>query len=197
VTIEQDLDMVKQGLAMWTSGEDVAFVALSRIETAFKGGRKLALEQRDRAERERDALKADVGRLNVYGEELGWIHPDEVERLRGMYAEQKKMLWESADEVEQLQAERDALKVDLEQARMLKLAELSGDFTTIKAQRDALRRLRKTDEANIERLIKERDALQEEVEHLRAVLSKGCERDPLRQCPNCRQALKKLEENDA
>jgi hypothetical protein len=31
--------------------------------------------------------------------------------------------------------------------------------------------------------------LEDENERLRAVLSKGCERDPLRQCPNCRQAL--------
>jgi hypothetical protein len=32
VSIEQDFEMVRQGLAMWTSKEDVAFTALSRIE---------------------------------------------------------------------------------------------------------------------------------------------------------------------
>jgi predicted RNase H-like nuclease (RuvC/YqgF family) len=31
-----------------------------------------------------------------------------------------------------------------------------------------------------------------QVERLRAALSKGCERDPLHQCPNCRQALEEV-----
>jgi regulator of replication initiation timing len=43
--------------------------------------------------------------------------------------------------------------------------------------------------AEVKRLRAQNTSLMRDNEHLRAVLSKGCERDPLHQCPNCRQAL--------
>jgi predicted nuclease with TOPRIM domain len=59
MTIEEDIRRVQESLPRIQDQE-----ALSRIETEF------------------ERLRADVGRLNAYGEDLGWVHPEEFERLR-------------------------------------------------------------------------------------------------------------------
>jgi hypothetical protein len=51
---------------------------------------------------ENERLRADVGRLNAYGEELGWIHPGEVEHLR---AEVKGQKFATLGEWERLRAQ--------------------------------------------------------------------------------------------
>ena len=82
------------------------------------------------ADEDNDVLKAEVERQRegAQGFEDAW---------------HREMDWRQRE-----QAEVERLREELEEARLLKLSELGGDFSTIKADRDQLRaRLRRIEEA--------------------------------------------------
>jgi chromosome segregation ATPase len=119
-------------------------------------------------EAENKRLRARVAELE--GPEFTLVNKDllrEIERLREDVAE----------------ADRNGIKVARENERVRSTNKrLDATVQATWAKNEANLR-------HVERLVAKLDEKAAEVERLRAELRRGCERDPLHQCPNCRQAL--------
>jgi chromosome segregation ATPase len=108
-----------------------------------------------------------------------------TERTFSWYSGQLENCQGEVEHVKTQLAEADADRL-VKQAENERLQEQSDD--QLRAEKELAEEIECL-AAALDETHRYREQYHDEVDRLRAALSKGCERDPLHQCPNCRQAL--------